>query len=67
MNKLLQQMTSRFHTIDSANQDTFGHTPSMIDLNIKVDSQTWSYFQDLDEDARSMMARVLKDYVEKQK
>lgn len=67
MNKLLQQMTSRFHTIEGANQDRMTSTPSIIDLNIKVDSVTWEYFQNLDEDARTMMAHVLKDYVEKQR
>jgi len=67
MNKLLQQMTSRFHTIEGANQSHMTSTPSMIDLNIKVDSNTWDYFQNLDEDARAMMARVLKDYVENER
>ena len=60
-------MTSRFHSIEGANQDRITSTPSMIDLNIKVDAATWEYFQNLDEDARTMMSRVLRDYVERQK
>jgi hypothetical protein len=69
MNKLLRSITSRPYNMmtPSANQDSIRIAPDMIDVTVRVDAQTWRYFDSLDEDARSMMSRVLKDYVEKQK
>jgi hypothetical protein len=67
MNKLLQQMTSRFHMIETANQDMIRSAPSFVAVDIKIDNDTWNYFQNMDEDARGAMANVLADYVERQK
>jgi hypothetical protein len=67
MNKLLRSMTMRMQPANNANEDYLRPTPSTLDLTINVDAETWRYFENLDEDSRAMMARVLKDYVEKQK
>lgn len=66
MNKLLRSMT-RAHTIESANEDRFSTTAGFFDVTLKIDAETWRYFENLDEDSRQMMARVLKDYVQRQK
>ena len=67
MNKLLQNVSNRFHLAPvNANEDRIGATPSQVNVEIKIDMDTWRYFENLDEDSRAMMARVLKDYVEKQ-
>ena len=66
MNKLLRSVTTRTSHFNT-NQNVIKLTPDHVDLNIRVDSDTWRYFENLDEDSRHMMARVLKDYVEKQR
>ena len=58
-------MTTRMHM--TPNENKLKTTPQFIDLSIRVDMETWRYFENLDEDSRAIMARVLKDYVEKQK
>jgi hypothetical protein len=64
MNKLLQSLTqSRF---SSANQDNIRIAPNHVETTIKIDIDTWRYFENLDEDSRTMMAHVLADYVRKQ-
>ena len=65
MNKFLRSMT-RFQPVTTANQDRISSAPAMIDLNIRIDADTWRYFEYLDEDSRTMIARVLKDYVQRQ-
>ena len=65
MNKLLRSMTTRMQT--TPNENSLKATPDFVDLTIRVDLDTWRFFENLDEDSRGMMARVLKDYVEKQK
>jgi len=67
MNKLLQSVTNAVHTFANTNENRVSITPDHVDLNIRVDMNTWRYFENLDEDSRQMMARVLSDYVEKQK
>lgn len=65
MNKLLRSMTTRMHTVP--NENTLKVTPNHVDATLRIDIETWRYFENLDEDSRAMMARVLKDYVEKQR
>lgn len=60
-------MTTRVSTMANANEDRFQTAPSLLDVTINVDADTWRFFENLDEDSRQMMSRVLKDYVEKQK
>lgn len=68
MNKLLQSMSHRLHLAsNNANEDRLKATPDTIKVEIKIDAQTWCFFENLDEDSRTMMAHVLKDYVERQK
>lgn len=57
-------MTTR---IQAVNEDRFQATRDHLDVTLKIDAETWRYFEKLDEDSRQMMARVLKDYVERQK
>ena len=64
MNKLLRSMTTRMPT---TNENSLKATPSYVDATLRIDVETWRYFENLDEDSRAMMARVLKDYVEKQR
>jgi hypothetical protein len=64
MNKLLRSITSINAT--APNENNFKATPNQITTNITVDIDTWRFFENLDEDSRQMMARVLKDYVEQQ-
>lgn len=66
MNKLLRSMT-RLNTTVSANEDRLSSTPDNVKVELTVDIETWRYFENLDEDSRAMMARVLKDYVQSQK
>ena len=66
MNKLLKSVTSAVNTISNTNENRISAAPNHVDLNIRVDMKTWRYFENLDEDSRQMMARVLKDYVERQ-
>ena len=67
MNKLLKSVTTRMHMASNANQDRISITPDMVEATLKIDMETWRYFENLDEDTRQMMSRVLNDYVEKQK
>ena len=67
MNKLLRSMTSRMQIASNANQDKIAPTPNLVEATLRVDLDTWRYFENLDEDSRQMMSVVLKDYVEKQK
>ena len=64
MNKLLQSLTQS--RLSSANQDYIRVAPNHVETQIKIDIDTWRYFENLDEDSRTMMARVLADYVRKQ-
>jgi|GEM_PF-1951278 len=67
MNKLLYSMT-RLNAAISANEDKrLSTTPNRVNVELNIDIDTWRYFEDLDEDSRTMMARVLKDYVQHQK
>ena len=66
MNRLLKSVTSAVNTISNTNENRISVAPDHVDLNIRVDMATWRYFENLDEESRHMMARVLKDYVEKQ-
>lgn len=67
MNKLLYSMT-RLNAALSANEDNrLSPTPNRVNVELNVDIDTWRYFENLDEDSRTMMARVLKDYVQSQK
>ena len=66
MNKLLRSITG-MHSNTTANEDRFAVTPNYVDTALRIDVETWRYFENLDEDSRNMMARVLKDYVEKQR
>jgi len=67
MNKLLQSVTSAVTTMTSTNENTIKETPSHVDLTLRIDIETWRYFENLDEDSRQIMARVLEDYVSKQR
>jgi len=67
MNKLLKSVTSAVNTLSNTNENRLAVTPNHVDLNIHVDAETWRYFENLDEDSRQMMGRVLQDYVQKQK
>lgn len=67
MNKLLKSVTSAVNTLSNTNENTIKVAPDHVDLNIRVDMKTWRYFENLDEDSRHMMARVLQDYVQKQR
>jgi len=66
MNRLLKSVTSAVTTLSNTNENHMSVAPNHVDLNVRVDMKTWRYFENLDEDSRNMMARVLKDYVEKQ-
>jgi len=66
MNKLLQSVTSAVQTLSNTNENGLSVTPNTINATLDIDIDTWRYFENLDEDSRQMMARVLKDYVEKQ-
>lgn len=65
MNKLLRSMTTRMHIVP--NENTLKAAPDYVEATLRIDMETWRYFENLDEDSRAMMARVLKDYVEKQR
>ncbi len=66
MNKLLKSVTSAVNTtLSNTNENKIKATPDHVDLNIRVDMPTWRYFENLDEDSRQMMSRVLQDYVRK--
>jgi hypothetical protein len=67
MNKLLKSVTTRMHMTSNANQDRISIAPDMVEATLKIDMETWRYFENLDEDTRQIMSRVLNDYVEKQK
>ncbi len=67
MNKLLKSVTTRMHMTSNANQDRISVAPDMVEATLKIDIDTWRYFENLDEDSRQMMANVLKDYVDNQK
>ena len=67
MNKLLKSVTSAANIIANTNDNAIKISPNHVDLNIRVDAETWRYFENLDEDSRQMMGRVLQDYVQKQK
>ena len=66
MNKLLQSVTSAVQTLSNTNENSLQVTPDSVNVALNVDIDTWRYFENLDEDSRQIMARVLKDYVEKQ-
>jgi hypothetical protein len=66
MNKLLQSVTSAVQTLSNTNENGLSVTPDSVNVTLNIDIHTWRYFENLDEDSRQMMARVLKDYVEKQ-
>lgn len=66
MNKLLRSVTTRMNPTHE-NENGFQISPNHVDATITVDIDTWRYFEKLDEDSRDMMARVLRDYVERQK
>lgn len=55
------------HMTSNANQDRISIAPDMVEATLKIDMETWRYFENLDEDTRQIMSRVLNDYVEKQK
>ena len=57
-------MTTRMHA--TPNENTLKAAPTYIDATLRIDMNTWRFFENLDEDSRAMMSRVLKDYVEKQ-
>jgi hypothetical protein len=67
MNKLLQSVTSAVSTLSNTNENKVSAMPGHVDLNIRVDMDTWRYFENLDDDSRHIMAQVLNDYVENQK
>lgn len=58
---------TRLNTAITANEDRLSPTPNRVNVELNVDIDTWRYFENLDEDSRTMMARVLKDYVQSQK
>ena len=66
MNKLLRSVTTRMQ-LTHENENELKVSPDHVDLNLRIDLDTWRYFENLDEDSRAMMSRVLKDYVERQK
>jgi hypothetical protein len=66
MNKLLQSVTNAVQTLSNTNENGLSVTPDSVNVTLNIDIHTWRYFENLDEDSRQMMARVLKDYVEKQ-
>lgn len=67
MNKLLQSVTSAVQNLSSAhiNENKIGTTPDSVNVTLNLDIDTWRYFENLDEDSRQIMARVLKDYKDK--
>ena len=67
MNKLLRSITNRTSNYNANNQDRIQIAPDMIEATLRIDIETWRYFENLDEDSRAMMSRVLADYVQKQK
>lgn len=58
---------TRLNAAISANEDRISSTPNRFNVELNIDIDTWRYFENLDEDSRTMMARVLKDYVQRQK
>jgi hypothetical protein len=65
MNKLLRSMTKR--TINVPNENKIMVAPDRVAVTIDVNSQCWRYFENLDEDSRAIIARVVEDYVERQR
>jgi len=65
MNKLLRSVTTRMTPFSNTNENHLSTTPNSVDINLRVDMATWRFFENLDEDSRAMMSRVLSDYVEK--
>jgi hypothetical protein len=68
MNKLLKHMSTRLHpALQNVNENKMISTPSNVSIHLKVDSETWRYFDHLDDDARTLLSKVLADYVRQQK
>jgi len=67
MNKLLQSVTSAVQHLSSnhINENKIGPTPDSVKVTINLDIDTWRYFENLDEDSRQMMARILQEYKDK--
>ena len=65
MNKLLKSMsTPRTFAATGDNTTTLQPISNDCDVNLRVDADTWNFFQKFSDDSRAIMAKVLKDYVE---